>query len=97
MKTITIENQEVINHLEALGYESNARKDLLAYLVQTGVSLSDPSFQAYHKEFEEAFARYELAKSEFEKQYVRPLAPDGRTLSWNLDFASRELTVQGVD
>lgn len=97
MKKIAIENQEVINHLEALGYEANARKDLLAYLVQTGVSLGDPAFQAYHKEFEEAFARYELAKSEFEKQYVRPLAPDGRTLSWNLDYASRELTVQGVD
>lgn len=97
MKKITIEDQGVINHLEALGYEANARKDLLAYLVQTGTALSDPAFQAYHKEFEEVFARYELAKSEFEKQYVRPLAPDGRTLSWNLDYASRELTVQGVD
>lgn len=97
MKKIRIENQEIINHLEALGYEVNARKELLSYMVQAGVPLSDTTFQDYHKEYRECFARYELAKAEFEKQYVQPLAPDGRKLNWKLDYAARELTVQGTD
>lgn len=97
MKKITVENQEIINHLEALGYEVNARKELLSYMAQAGVPLSDAAFQDYHREYEECFARYELAKAELEKLYVQPLAPDGRKLTWRLDYAARELTVQGVD
>ena len=36
MKKITIENQEVVNHLEALGYEAAARKELLSHMAQAG-------------------------------------------------------------
>ena len=97
MKKITIENQEVVNHLEALGYEAAARKERLAHMAQAGVLPGDPAFQAYHKEYEECFARYELAKAELERQYVQPLAPEGVRLSWRLDYSTRELTVQGVD
>ena len=52
MKKITIENQEVVNHLEALGYEAAARKELLSHMAQAGVLPGDPAFQAYHKEYE---------------------------------------------
>lgn len=94
MKKITIENQEVINHLEALNYEVSSRKDLLSYLIQQGVQPAEPAFQAYHKEFQDFFIQYETAKSELEKVYVKPL---GDGLTWSLDFATKELTVQGVD
>ena len=97
MKKSTIEKQEVVNHLEALGYEAAARKELLSHMAQAGVLPGDPAFQAYHKEYEECFARYELAKAGLERQYVQPLAPEGVRLSWRLDYSTRELTVQGVD
>ncbi len=94
MKKITIENQEVINRLEALNYEVNSRKDLLSYLIQQGVKPTEPAFQAYHQEFQDFFVQYETAKAGLEQAYVKPL---GDGLSWSLDFASHELTIQGVD
>lgn len=97
MKKLKIENQEVINLLEAESYEVNSRQSLLAYMAQNGVLPGDPAFDAYHKEFQEHFIKYEAAKAEFEKLHVRPMAPHGGPLTWNLDYSTRELTVQGVD
>lgn len=97
MKKIRIENQEVINLLEAEAYEVNSRQSLLAYMAQNGVLPSDPAFMAYHKEFQEHFIKYEAAKAELEREYVAPLLPEGRTASWRLDYASHELAIQGVD
>lgn len=93
MKKIILENNEAIGHLEALGYEVGSRKDLLSYMISTGVKPSDEAFQAYHKEYQGFFIQYEEAKSAFEKEFVEPLAP-GRRLTWNLDFATRQLTVE---
>lgn len=97
MKKMIIENQEVVNLLEAEAYEVHSRQSLLAYMAQSGVLPDAPAFEAYHKEFQEHFIKYEAAKAEFEREYVSPLAPEGKKLSWTLDYASRELTVQGID
>ena len=52
MKKLTIDNQELINKLEALGFETGSRSELLAYMLRTGVLTGDPAFQAYHKEYQ---------------------------------------------
>lgn len=96
MKKIIVENQEIINLIEAEGYEVSSRKDLLSHMISAGIVPSDSNFQAYHKEYQEHFVKYEALKAELEKAYVLPLAPDGRKLTWNLDFATRELAVQGI-
>lgn len=54
-KTIKIENESAVNFLESLAYEVNARKDLLAYMLQNGTKPEDENFQAYHKEYQEFF------------------------------------------
>jgi len=97
VKKITIDNQELINKLEALGFETGSRSELLAYMLRTGVLTGDPAFQAYHKEYQEFYIQYETAKAEFERQYVMPLLKDGQKVSWNLDYSARELTIQGID
>lgn len=97
MKKLTVENQELINKLEALGFETSSRSELLAHMLRTGLQPSDPAFQAYHKEYQEYFVQYETAKAEFERQYVMPLLKDGQRANWNLDYAARELAIQGVD
>lgn len=95
MKEIILDSSRAMDHLEALGYEVGSRKDLLSYMISAGVKPSDEAFQAYHKEYQEYFIQYEAAKSAFEKEFVEPLAP-GRRLTWNLDFATRRLTVEGL-
>lgn len=92
-KTIKIENESAVNFLESLAYEVNARKDLLAYMLQNGTKPEDENFQAYHKEYQEFFVQYEAAKANFEKEYVRP---HGESLAWSLDYATRGLTLKGL-
>lgn len=95
-KVITIEDENAVSTLEAFNYEMSSRRDLLASMVQMGVSPSDDNFQAYHKEYEEAYVKYEAAKADFERNFVRPHVGDQK-LNWNLDFQSRELTIFGIE
>lgn len=94
MKKITIQNENVVNFLESLSYEVNSRKDLMSYMIQSGVKPTDDAFKDYHKEYQDYFVQYQAAKDEFEKEYVRPF---GTNLTWNLNFSSKELTVEGVE
>lgn len=96
MKKIIVENEDLCSYLESLGYEVQARKDLLSYMVQQGVNISEPAFKEYHKEYTEFTAQYETAKNEFEKTVVTPVTGNVKA-QWNLDFGSRELTIQGID
>lgn len=97
MKKLIIDNQEIINKLEALGFETGSRSELLAHMLRTGLLPSDPAFQAYHKEYQDFFVQYETAKAELERRYVMPLLEDGRKVNWNLDYSTRELTIEGID
>lgn len=97
MKKLTIDNQEIINKLESLGFETSSRSELLAHMLRTGMLPSDASFKAYHKEYQEFFVQYEAAKAEFEREYVMPLLKDGQAVNWNLNYSTHELTIEGVD
>ncbi len=50
MKEIILDSSKAMDHLEALGYEVGSRKDLLSYMINTGVKPAEEAFQAYHKE-----------------------------------------------
>lgn len=94
MKKLTIDNQEIINKLETLGFETSSRSELLAHMLRTGLFPSDPSF---NKEYQEFFVQYEAAKAEFEREYVMPLLKDGQKVNWNLNYSTHELTIEGID
>lgn len=89
-------DQNEIDTLEAFNYEMSSRRDLIASMVQMGIPMSDPNFKQYHQEYQDWYVKYESAKSEFERKYVKPIAGD-RSLNWNLDFHDKTLTIYGID
>ena len=78
------------DYLERLSYEVDARKDLLAFLLERGQEESD-SFRRYHREYVDLRAQYELAKKELADRFVAPEHPEG---VWRLDFATATLTIE---
>ena len=46
MKEIILEKSRAMDHLEALGHEVGSRKDLLGYMISTGVKPSDSGMYA---------------------------------------------------
>lgn len=94
-KIIKIEDQEIINTLETLTVEVSARKELLGFMVQNNMSIAArESFEAYHKEYEEVFKKYDIAKKDFQEQYV-DVIPGAK--EWSLNFSSGEVTITIAD
>ena len=92
MKTIVVTiPEDVKNGIQALQFEVESRKDLLAHMVNTGVDITSETFKSYEKEYQEFFVKYNVAKEALQDQYLKP-AVEGRLVNWNLDFASNEVT-----
>lgn len=93
MKQIKIKiNSEINNLLERLHYEVAARQDLLTFMIDHNMDITNSSFKAYQQEYREVYTQYNVAKKELEKQYVLPAA-NNEPNSWSLDFETEELTV----
>ena len=88
-------DEELANYIEGLQYETESRKDLLAFMIGNGYDTNSEAFKAYEKEFQEQFIQYNQAKSELEQKYVYPVT-NGVRVNWNLDFGTRELTITRV-
>jgi hypothetical protein len=90
---VVIVDEKLSSYIESLQYEVNARKELLLAMMQPSIKsqVDKTDFEAYHKEYVECMAKYDAAKHELEKTYIKPQFPD--MVSWGLDFESRELTV----
>lgn len=92
MVTVEIEiPEDTSTYIESLQYELNARKDLLAFMIDRGQN-ETPGFQKYHQEYMEFSAQYEMAKNEMAGTYIVPKY--GKDAIWNLDFRTRIATVQ---
>lgn len=83
--------QDVSNYIEGLMYEVNARKDLVAFCIDRGISIDSDVFQRYHKEYVDFSAQYEMAKKEMESTYIMPKHPNCK---WNLDFSTHTVVVE---
>lgn len=77
--------------LEKLQYEVNARKSLLAYLIQLDIQKND-KFEKYHKEYLDFFTQYEKAKKYITDKYI----PKDKinNSEWELNFETQILTVK---
>lgn len=96
-KVIKIDNQDLINLIQSYGYEATSRQDLLAHMISMGMSLEDPSFKAYHKEYQDYFIKFEAAKAELEDKYIKPLLPEDVSVNWNLNYETGECTIIGIE
>lgn len=85
-------DEEITNKLEALNYEVNSRKEIIAFMLGSDYVNSD-AFVKYQDEYQKFFIEYQTAKQVLEDTYVRPLLEDGQTVTWNLDFTTGELTI----
>lgn len=80
-------DEQICTEIERLHYEVNSRKDIItSFLQMENVSATD-LFKRYQEEYNETYTAYNKAKQEMVKQYEVP-----SDSSWNLDFATRELT-----
>lgn len=83
-------SKELCDKIEALQYEVESRKDLIAFIISNDMKTSSSQFERYNQEYLEFYKKYNLAKQEM----VRTYFPDVNYLSWNLDFASRTVTIE---
>lgn len=90
--------EEVVLMMQRLQFEYNAKKDVIATLIATE---SDPAifegevFKYYQKEMAHAQAELEIAKGEFEKNWL-PDEYKESPCKWNLDFATSKLIVEPI-
>lgn len=93
MKTLVLENREIVNYLESLSMEIAARQDVVAFMLDRGMDTGSAQFKAYHRELVEFKVQFEAAKKKLEEEFVIPNA-DGKTVNWSLDYESGVLTVE---
>lgn len=79
---------ELCNKIEALQYEVESRKDVIAQIVAGSLVMKKESFDAYQNEYKQFFIQYNKAKQEMLDEYN--VSNDAM---WSLDFNSKELTV----
>lgn len=94
-KKIVTVPQETVNHIQALQYECESRKDLLSFMLDKGAAPTGEGFKAYHDEYKDLHTQYEKAKEEMQKTVLEPAVP-GTLLKWNLDFDIGEATCEYV-
>lgn len=90
-KVIKIENEEFVNLIEALHYEVNSRKDLIAYMLNSNMRTDTEAYEKYNREYREFYVQYNEAKNKLEEMYVRTAVED--PINWNLDFSTGEITI----
>ena len=94
MKTFMVKERELIDYIESLGFEVEARRALIEAMLRQGADITGESFRKYHDEYREFFVQFEAAKKEFEQKFVLPQAKDG-LLNWTLDYQTGEVTLTG--
>jgi len=87
--------EDFCNYVEGLMYETNARKDVIAFMLNSAI-LNQERFDQYHKEYLEFYAKYELVKNEIQKTYVDEVYGN-QAIKWNLNFKTQELEIDLKD
>lgn len=100
MRKIEIKiKQEVIDYLQRLHFEVEARKDIIQRIIEAHAYdentdiLDSKAFKKYDRELSEMKAEYELAKQEVTKEYV-PDEFKGANIIWNIDFQTAVMTIE---
>ena len=87
--------EDFCNYVEGLMYETNARRDVIAFMINSTI-LNQERFDQYHTEYLEFYAKYELVKKEIQKTYVDEVYGN-QAIKWNLNFQTQELEIDLKD
>ncbi len=93
---IRVDNEELLTLIESLQYETDSRKEILAFMIDRGMNGTE-NFDKYQEEYRGFFVQLNTAKSRLEEA-IRNTLPEGMELrAWNLDFVSHEIAVDAYE
>ena len=87
-KNIIIVSEEDRNRVQRADIECASRMNLIAFMINNGMSTDTEQFARYQQEYQDAFVTFEAAKVEIEKKYLANLS----VKNWNLNYATCELS-----
>ena len=90
MKVIKVD-VETCKNIEALQFEIESRKDVIAQVLAGGANMNNAMFEKYHKEYQDFHKKYNQAKQAMADTY---LAAESGNSNWTLQFATCELIVE---
>lgn len=94
MTNTIIVSEEFRNYIEGLFYETRTRADLIQFMLMNDIK--DPQkFEKIHSEYIKFYVQYQLCKQMLEEYYLKPQFK--KMTSWNLDFRTKEVTVNAED
>ena len=92
-KELTVQvSSDVCELIEALQYEVESRKEIISFMLSSGMDIHSDSFKKYEKQYIDFFIQYNEAKNRLEADFVRPFANEFET--WNLDFTTQIITIK---
>ena len=90
MKKIIKIPEDMVNYLQRLVYEADARSNLCAFMMRQGIK--NEAFDDYHREYIEFYTKCELAKKQMENDYIKPTI-ESDNFTWTLDFKTGQVSV----
>lgn len=88
MEKVIIVDEALSTKIEALQYEVESRKEIIAQMVGGSLVVKNDQFNRYHDEYKQFFIEYNRAKQELIDAY------NLQNYTWNLDFKTRQLTIE---
>lgn len=88
MANIIHVSEEDRNMVQRANVDSSSLANLITFMINNNVDVSNERFQEYEKRYQEAYLEFEKAKAYVEKKYLSGLNPN----SWTLDYESCEIT-----
>ena len=84
--------EDLANLVEKLDYEQNSMRTLLIDAASRGIGSTD-AFERWEEKYKEAFAAFQIAKAQIERDYVLPRIGNGKC-SWTLSYSTCELIME---
>ena len=86
-------SKDLCNLVQKANLERNSRRDLLLYIMQNQLNISQEKLQQYQEEYDEKYSNFEKLKLIIENKYVKPIVSPNENYSWSLDYYTCEITV----
>lgn len=89
---------KIINYMEALQYNLERTKEIMAFMLSHDYDTHTKAFQTWDRDNQKDYVKYQEAKAELEREYVSS-QPEwkGRKTKWSLNFKTAVLTVEAAD
>lgn len=90
-------DDKLSDYIEALQYEKDRTNEIVAFMLSHDYGIKTTTFRQWDKDNQEAYAKYQVAKNELERQYIRSRPEFQGKVNWHLDFDTKVLTVEAAD